>query len=49
MPEGRKSPTDCGKLMFWAWVGYHARKGPHFLSRHDWQKYMAYIRKHMDD
>lgn len=30
-------------------VGYHARKGPHFLSRHDWQKYMAYIRKHMDD
>jgi len=30
-------------------VGYHMRKGPHFLSRHDWQKYMAYIRKHQFD
>ncbi len=30
-------------------VGYHARQGYHFLSRHDWQKYMAYIRKHQFD
>ena len=30
-------------------VGYHMRKGPYFRSRHDWQKYMAYIRKHQFD
>jgi len=30
-------------------VGYHMRKGPHFLSRHDWAKYMAFIRKHQFD
>ena len=30
-------------------VGYHARQGFHFLSRHDWQKYMAFMRKHQHD
>lgn len=30
-------------------VGYHAHQGPHILSRHDWHKYMAYVRKHKDD
>ena len=30
-------------------IGYHLQKGPHFLSRHDWQEYMAFIRKHQDD
>jgi len=30
-------------------VAYHIRKGPHFLSRHDWQRYMRYIRKHQFD
>lgn len=30
-------------------VGYHMHKGPHIHSRHDWHKYMAYIRKHIDD
>ena len=30
-------------------VGYHMHKGPHIHSRHDWQKYMAYVLKHKDD
>ena len=30
-------------------IGYHLQKGPHFLSRHDWQEYMAFIRKHQED
>lgn len=30
-------------------VGYHMQKGPHFLSRHDWHQYMAFIRKHQFD
>ena len=30
-------------------IGYHLQKGPHFLSRHDWQEYMAFIRKHQFD
>jgi len=30
-------------------IGYHMRIGPHFLSRHDWLNYMAFIRKHQFD
>lgn len=30
-------------------IGYHLRKGPHFFSRHDWARYMAFIRKHQFD
>jgi len=30
-------------------IGYHMRKGPHFHSRHDWARYMAFIRKHQFD
>ena len=30
-------------------VGYHMRKGPHFFSRHDWNNYIAFIRKHQFD
>lgn len=30
-------------------VGYHMRKGPHFLSRHDWARYTAFIRRHQFD
>ena len=30
-------------------IGYHLQNGPHFLSRHDWQEFMAYIRKHQFD
>ena len=30
-------------------VGCHMRKGPHFLSRHDWNHYMDYIRRHQFD
>lgn len=26
-------------------VGYHLRSGMHFLSRHDWQRYVVFIRK----
>ena len=27
-------------------VGYHLRTGKHFMSRYDWQQYMAYFDKH---
>lgn len=27
-------------------IGYHMRKGEHYLSRYDWQKFMEYINKH---
>lgn len=30
-------------------IGYHLREGAHFLSRHDWAKYMDFIRKHRFD
>ena len=30
-------------------IGYHLRKGAHFLSRHDWMHYMNFIRKHLND
>lgn len=29
-------------------IGYHLRKGTHYLGRYDWQKYMEYIKKHMN-
>lgn len=30
-------------------VAYHRRYGKHFLSRYDWNKYMDFILRHMDD
>ena len=29
-------------------VGYHMRKGLHFLSREDWNHYFSFMRKHLD-
>ena len=28
-------------------IGYHIREGAHLISRNDWNRYMAYVRKHM--
>ncbi len=30
-------------------IGYHRRPGMHFLSRHDWHRFMAFIRLHSKD
>lgn len=30
-------------------IGYHIRKGMHFLSRHDWQRFMRYIKLHQNE
>ena len=30
-------------------VGYHKRPGMHFLSRYDWNRYMDYIKLHLND
>lgn len=30
-------------------IGYHLQNGHHFLSRHDWQQFMAFVRKHQFD
>ena len=28
-------------------VGYHLREGVHFLSRQDWLRYMAFVKRHL--
>ncbi len=30
-------------------IGYHKRPGMHFLSRYDWNRYMDYIKLHLND
>lgn len=40
---------QVGEIFHEVRIGYHMQKGPHFLSRHDWHQYMAYIRKHQND
>ena len=40
---------EIGEFFHEGRIGYHFTKGPHFLSRRDWQKYMAFIRKHQLD
>lgn len=30
-------------------IGYHRTEGAHFLSRHDWNKYMDYMQLHKND
>ncbi|MBQ7108954.1 MAG: hypothetical protein IJN99_01170 [Clostridia bacterium] len=30
-------------------IAYHRRDGMHFVSRHDWNDYIAYIKRHMND
>ena len=29
-------------------IGYHLRGGKHYLSREDWQKVIAYMKKHLN-
>lgn len=42
----RQYPT-VGEYFHEGDVGFHLRDGGHFLSRYDWQLYMAYVKKHM--
>lgn len=30
-------------------IGFHIKKGEHFFSRHDWHRYMEFVKKHLDD
>lgn len=30
------------------YIGYHLRKGTHYLSRYDWNRFFEYIKKHID-
>jgi len=30
-------------------IGYHRRHGKHFLSRHDWNQFIAFMKQHQDD
>lgn len=45
-PERR---AEAGEAFLGGRVGYFLREGTHFLSRHDWQRYMAFMREHMDE
>lgn len=40
---------EVGEAFHEGRIGYHLQNGPHFLSRHDWHQFMAYIRKHQFD
>ena len=37
---------DVGEFFHEGHIGYHLREGGHYLSRYDWNMYMAYVRKH---
>lgn len=35
-----------GDLLHGGDIGYHLRAGTHYLSREDWQKFIAYMNAH---
>ena len=39
----------AGETLHEGCVGYHMRKGLHFLSREDWNYYFRFLHKHLDD
>ena len=41
-----KDYISVGQHLHDGHIGYHLRKGRHFLSRDDWQQYMAYFDEH---
>lgn len=36
---------EIGEFFHEGHIGYHMRRGPHFLSRHDWAGFMAFIER----
>ena len=40
---------EVGEFFHEGRIGYHLQNGPHYLSRHDWHHFMAFIRKHQFD
>ena len=43
--HGGEMPA-CGELLHEGDIGYHIRRGTHYLSREDWQYYMQYLKAH---
>ena len=41
-------PVD-GEKMLGGTLGYHLKAGPHYFSRHDWNRYMEFVRRHWGD
>ena len=39
---------EAGESLHEGNVGYHMRKGLHFLSREDWNQYINFLHKHLD-
>ena len=44
--SGEEVPTP-GEALQEGEIGFHIREGGHFLSREDWQHFMAYFKKHL--
>ena len=42
-------PPEPGDVFHEGYIGYHCRRGGHFLSRWDWLRFMEYIRLHRND
>lgn len=45
---GEPEDSYAGLTLHEGNIGYHCRGGTHFLSREDWQKFIAYMKKHLN-
>lgn len=46
---GTETPFSVGEATLDGHIAYHLRDGLHYLSRQDWQYYMAFVQRHKED
>lgn len=46
---GTETPFSVGEANLDGHIAYHLRDGLHYLSRQDWQFYMAFVQRHKED